>query len=129
VYTLFSRIAAGDKTKSVESLHTLLGAKEKAQSILAGLGRCFYRLRDYIALAAHGLPDFFELKKIGITSPKAKDDYFAAARRYNYEAAGTCIALTAEYEILTRSAEAVFEPILLDAYLLKVMGMGHYRAP
>jgi DNA polymerase-3 subunit delta len=125
VYTLFSRIAAGDKTKSIESLHTLLGAKEKAQSILAGLGRCFYRLRDYIALApAGGVPAFPELKKIGITSPKAKDDYLTAARRYNYETAGACITLTAEYEILTR-AEAVFESVLMDVYVLKLMGMGH----
>jgi DNA polymerase-3 subunit delta len=124
VYTLFSRIAAGDKTKSVESLHTLLGTKEKAQSILAGLGRCFNRLRDYIALAAQGQPSFPDLKKIGITSPKAQDDYKAAARRYNYEAASACIALTAEYEILTRSSETAFEPVLMDVYLLKVMGMG-----
>jgi DNA polymerase-3 subunit delta len=121
VYTLFSRIAAGDKAKSIESLHTLLGAKEKAQSILAGLGRCFNRLRDYIALAAGGQPAFSELKKIGITSPKAKDDYLTAARRYNYETAGACIALTAEYEILTRSSESVFEPVLMDVYVLKLM--------
>jgi DNA polymerase-3 subunit delta len=123
VYTLFSRIAAGDAAKSVESLHTLLGAKERPQSILAGLARRFSKLRDYSVLAACGQLTFPELKKIGITSPKAKDDYSAAARRYSYEAIGACIALTAEYEIITRSSDAALEPVVMDIYLLKILNL------
>ncbi|MDR0455188.1 MAG: DNA polymerase III subunit delta, partial [Treponema sp.] len=81
-FTLFSRIAAGDASKAVESLHTLLAAKESAQGILASLAWCFRKLRDYLALSKNGEPNSFELKKIGLSSPKARDDYAAAARRY-----------------------------------------------
>jgi len=120
-FTLFSRIAAGDTSKAVESLHTLLAAKESAQSILAALAWCFRKLRDYLALVQNGEPNSFELKKIGLSSPKARDDYAAAARRYRTSAADACLALTAEYDILTRASGTALEQTLMDVYLLKVM--------
>ena len=119
-FTLFSRIAAGDVSKAIECLHTLLGAKESPPAILAGLAWCFRKLRDYLSLLQSGEPDSFELKKIGLSSPKARSDYTAAARRYNAAAADACLALTAEYDILTRAQGAVFETILMDRYILKI---------
>jgi DNA polymerase-3 subunit delta len=120
-FTLFSRIAAGDLSKAIESLHTLLAAKESAQSILAGLAWCFRKLRDYLALLeSGGAGSSFELRKIGLASPKARDEYAAAARRYNTRAADACLALTAEYDILSRSPAAALEAVIMDMYLIKI---------
>jgi DNA polymerase-3 subunit delta len=120
-FTLFSRIAAGDTSKAVESLHTLLAAKESAQSILAALAWCFRKLRGYLALARNGEPNSFELKKIGLSSPKARDDYAAASRRYQTAAVDACLALTAEYDILTRASGTALEAVLMDVYLIKII--------
>jgi len=122
-FTLFSRIAAGDISRSVESLHTLLAAKEKPQSILAALASCFKKLRDYMSLAKNGEPNNFELKKIGIFSPKARSDYAMAMRRYNAATADSGMALTAEYDILTRSSGTALEVTLMDVYLLKLFAL------
>jgi len=122
-FTLFSRIAAGDAQKAVETMHTLLAAKERPQSILAGLTWCFRKLRDYMVLVREGKADnSFETKKIGLSSPKTKSDCAAAARRYNSAAVDACLALTAEYEILARQAGQALESVLMDMYVLKVMG-------
>jgi DNA polymerase-3 subunit delta len=124
-FTLFSRIAEGDLSKAVEIMHTLLAAKETAPGILAGLAWCFRKLRSYLALAESGkASDSFELKKIGISAPKAKSDYAAAGRRYNTRAVDACLSLTAEYDILTRASGAAFEQTLTDVYLVKVFGAG-----
>ena len=122
-FTLFSRIAEGDISKAIECLHTLLGAKESPQGILAGLAWCFRKLRDYLALLEGGEPGGFELKKIGLSSPKAKSDYTAAARRYSMAAADSCLALTAEYDILTRSLGTPFAQTLMDVYVAKILGV------
>jgi DNA polymerase-3 subunit delta len=119
-FTLFSRIAAGDFSRALESLHTLLAAKEAPQSILAGLAWCFRKLRDYLSLAGAGKLNDFELRKIGLSSPKARDDYARAAGRYNSAGAETCLACTAEYDILLRSSGIVFESILMDWYMYKI---------
>ena len=119
-FTLFSRIAAGDSIKAFESLHSLLAAKESPPGILAGLSWCFRKLRDYLALTEKGEPNSFEMKKIGLSSPKARDDYFAAARRYDSKAVDACLALSAEYDIITRSLGAPLEVVLMDAYLVKI---------
>ena len=121
-FTLFSRIANGDKVKALGALHSMLSAKERPLSILAGLTWCFKKLRDYLELAEKSEPNSFELKNIGITVPKTKDDYWAASRLYNAKAADACLALTAEYEILTRSYSDALENVLMDMYLLKVFG-------
>jgi DNA polymerase-3 subunit delta len=88
---------------------------------------CFRKLRDYLALigtygaAAGGTePNNFELKKIGLSSPKARADYAAAARRYNVAAADACLALTAEYDIRTRASGAALEQVVMDMYLVKL---------
>ena len=118
-FTLFSRIAAGDLSKALESLSVMLAAKESAQGILAGLAWCFRKLVDYLSLLETGnAGNSFELKKIGLSSPKAKDDYAAAARRYNHESAEACLVLTAECDTLLRSPVAVMEKILMDRYIL-----------
>ncbi|MCL2196176.1 MAG: DNA polymerase III subunit delta [Treponema sp.] len=124
-FTLFSRIAAGDLSKALESLSVMLAAKEKAQGILAGLAWCFRKLNDYLSLQESGnAGNNFELKKIGLSSPKARDDYAAASRRYSAEAVEKCLALTAEYDMLLRSPVSVMEEILMDRYVLAVVNAG-----
>ena len=121
-FTLFSRIAAGDVSKALETIAAMLGAKESAAGILAGLAWCFRRLGSYLLLLETGQAnDFVELKKIGLSSPKAKEDYMAAARRYNADNVETCLALTAEYDLLLRSPVAALENILMDRYILAVI--------
>ena len=122
-FTLFSRIATGDVPKAIESLHTLLAAKESPIAILAALASCFRKLRAYLALSREGKADnSFELKKIGLSHPKAKSDYAAAARRYTAAAVDACLAITAEYDVLTRSSSSALESVLMDTYVLKVFG-------
>ena len=119
-FSLFSRIAAGDFPKALESLHTLLAAREAFPLIFGGLVSCFRKLRDYLSLAGSGRLNDFELRKIGISFPKARDDYARAARRYDPAGAEACIGLTAEYDILLRSSGAALEAILMDLYLYKI---------
>jgi DNA polymerase-3 subunit delta len=122
VITLFSRIAAGDLSKSLESLAVMLAAKESAQGILAGLAWRFRKLNDYLALLDRGgANNFVELKKIGLSSPKLKEDYIAAARRYNAESVEACLALTAQYDGLLRSPAAALENILMDRYIISLI--------
>jgi DNA polymerase-3 subunit delta len=126
-FTLFSRIAAGDISRSVETLHALLAAKESTTGILATLAWCFRKLRDYLALLKTGnASNNFELKKIGLSSPKARSDYADAARRYNALDADACLALTAEYDILTRASGSALEQVLMDVYLVKLVGAGRF---
>jgi DNA polymerase-3 subunit delta len=125
-FTLFSRIAMGDLSGSVESLHALLGAKESFQSILGGLGWCFRRLRDYQALAESGRltgdrSDDFELRKIGLSSPKSRKDYQQADRFYGAGAADRFLALTAEYDIRLRSSGGALETLLMEMFLYKLI--------
>ena len=118
-FTLFSRIAAGDLSKALESTAVMLAAKESAQGLLAGLAWCFRKLGDYFALLETGnANNSFELKKIGLSAPKVRDDYIAAARRYNPEDVEICLALTAQYDLLLRSPAAAFESLLMDRYIL-----------
>jgi len=118
-FTLFSRIACGDLSKALESAAVMSAAKESAQSILAGLAWCFRKLGDYLTLLeTENANNNFELKKIGLSAPKVRDDYTAAARRYNFEDVETCLALTAQYDLLLRSPAAAFENILMDRYIL-----------
>jgi len=120
VFTLFSRIAAGDLSRSLECARILLAAKETTPAIFAGLASCFRKLGSYLALKEAGVRDDWEYKKIGVSAPGAKRDYAAAARRYNSAAAETCLALTAEYDLLLRSSYSFPEQILLDRYLHKI---------
>ena len=120
-FTLFSRIAAGDVSKALESLAVMLAAKESAQSIMAGLAWCFRKLGDYLSLLETGEVNNLELKKIGLSAPKVRDDYTAASRRYNADDVEACLALTAEYDVLLRSPAAVMENLLMDRYILALI--------
>jgi DNA polymerase-3 subunit delta len=119
-FTLFSRIAGGDFSRALESLHTLLAAKQAPPAIFAGLAWCFRKLRDYLFLAESGDLSDFSLRKIGLSAPRARDDYSRAARRYEPAGADACLALTAEYDIRIRSLGAALEPVLMDLYLYKI---------
>jgi len=118
--TLFSRIAAGDFSRSLESMRILIAAKEAPPAIFAALASYFRKLVSYLSLKEAGITDEFEYKKIGVSSPGAKRDYAAAGRRYNSGAAESCLALTAEYDFLLRSAGTYPKQILLDEYLYKI---------
>jgi DNA polymerase-3 subunit delta len=122
---LFSRIAAGDFQRSLESLRTLLQAKESPISILVGglLWR-FRKLRDYMFLQEAGIRDEAEYRKIGIFTLQDKRDYASASRRYNFEAAESCIRITAEYDLLARQAYSFPDYILMDTYLYKIYSCG-----
>ena len=124
-FTLFSRIAAGDLSKALESVSVMLCAKESAQSILAGLAWCFRKLGDYLALIEAGNENnSFELKKIGLSIPKVKDDYMAAAHRYDIESTEACLSLTAECDMLLRSPAAALVNILMDRYIVALINAG-----
>ena len=126
-FTLFSRIANGDKSKALESMAVMLAAKQSGQGILAGLAWCFRKLGDYINLMERGdAGNFAELRKIGLSSPKAKDDYSAAARRYSALGAHACLAITAEYDLLLRSPVSVMENILMDRYILALFKQSNH---
>jgi DNA polymerase-3 subunit delta len=122
-FTLFSRIAQGDLTRSVEILHTLLAAKEAPVAILAALASCFRKVRDYAALSAAGISDEGEYKKIGVGSAysRVRKDYAAAGKRYGVSGAGACLSITADFDMRIRAGGAGFEPILMDQYLCEII--------
>ncbi|MDR2150728.1 MAG: DNA polymerase III subunit delta [Spirochaetaceae bacterium] len=114
-FTLFSRIASGDLSRSLETLHTLLASKESPQAIFAGLSWCFRKLHQYRLLAAEGLADnTAALRKSGFAAMAMRKDYAAALKRYD---ASACLALTAEYDLLIRSHGNALESVLMDWYL------------
>ena len=124
-FTLFSRIAAGDLTRSLESIRVLLAAKEALPAIFGGLASCFRKLLAYLSLKEAGITDETEYRKIGVSAPGAKKDYGAAGRRYNSSAAETCIALTAEYYYKLISSPSTFPNlILMDEYLYRIHSLG-----
>jgi DNA polymerase-3 subunit delta len=126
--TLFSRIAAGNLGKSLESTAVMLAAKESAVGILAGLAWRFRKLYDYLSLLEKGeANNSLELRKAGLSVPKIKDDYAAASRRYNADAVEKCLALTAEYDILLRSPAAALENILMDRYVVTLINSADNR--
>jgi DNA polymerase-3 subunit delta len=117
-FTLISRIAEGDLEKSIESLRTLLGAKETPPAILGGLSWCFRKLIAYLSLA--GNTDEWELKRIGLASVKVRRDYTRAAGRYDMAAAEGCLSLIAEYDVLLRASGSAFETLLMDTLIYKI---------
>ena len=123
-FTLFSRIAAGDLSRSLESLHVLLEAREAPPAIFAGLASCFRKLINFLALKEKGITDEGEYRSIGVSSPGAKRDYAAAGKRYNSAAAETCLALTAEYDLLLRSSGTFPDYILMDKYVYTIHSLG-----
>ena len=122
-FTLFSRIAAGDFSRSLESVRMLLAAKEAPPAIFAALASCFRKLYSYLGLKEAGVNDDWEYRKIGVSSPGAKRDYAAAARLYDSFGAETCLALTAEYDLRLRSSSSFPEQILMDEYLFRIYSL------
>ncbi|MDR0597436.1 MAG: DNA polymerase III subunit delta [Treponema sp.] len=122
-FTLFSRIAEGDLTRSLEIARALLAAKEAPVAILAALASCFRKVRDYAALTAAGVSDDGEYKKIGAGSAysRVRKDYAAAGKRYGVSGACACLSLTAGFDMRIRSAGAGFEPILMDLYVYEII--------
>ncbi|MDR2522034.1 MAG: DNA polymerase III subunit delta [Spirochaetaceae bacterium] len=121
-FTLFSAIACADLTKSLEILHTLLAAQEAPPAIFAGLLWCYRKFRDYCRLAQKGQTgNSFELQKIGIRHPKAKEDYQRAYKNFGAAYAEHFIALTAEYDLLLRTEGGQLKEILMDLYIYHVM--------
>ena len=119
-FTLFSRIASGDFSRSLESCRMLLAAKEPPQAIFAGLASNFRKLANYLSLKEVGVNDEAEYRRIGVYSPGAKRDYSAAASLYDSLGVETCLALTAEYDLLIRSALSFPVQILMEKYLYKI---------
>jgi DNA polymerase-3 subunit delta len=113
VYTLFSAIARGNLLLSLEILRLLSASKQSFQSITASLAWSFRRLRDFLSLSSRGDQ---ELRKIGITSSKARADYSEAAKRWSKSEGA--LALIGEYEYLLRSSGSAWEEILLDKLVL-----------
>ena len=122
-FTLFSRIASGDFSRTLESVRVLLAAKQSPVAIFAGLAMAFRKLIAYLALKEAGVTDEWEFKKIGVSSLGAKKDYGAAGRRYNSAGAESCLALTTEYDLLLRSSGSFPEQILLDEFLYKIFSL------
>ena len=109
VFTLFSAIARGNLSLSLEILRSLSASRQSFQAITATLSWCFRRLRDYLSLES---ASDAELRKIGITTSRARSDYTEAARRW--PGPEGALALIGEYEYLLRSSGNAWEEILLD---------------
>jgi DNA polymerase-3 subunit delta len=122
-FTLFSAIATGNLSKSVEIISTLLAGQETPIAIIAGLTWCFRRFRDYCELVSRGTASDFELKKIGITTAKGRRDYMDAEHTFGIDAANRCIALCAEYDFIVRSGGPALESILMDMYLYELWNL------
>lgn len=122
-FTLFSRIAEGDLERAIESLHTLLGAKESPQAILAGLNWCFHRLYDYLDLVQRGPVTDLDLKKIGLSSKKAQKDYQQAAKRYSLQAVRRIIELLADIDVTLRALGSAPEGIIMDIFIYKIIAI------
>jgi DNA polymerase-3 subunit delta len=119
-FTLFSALAAGNLSKSIEILNTLLAGQETSVAIIAGLTWCFKRFRDYCEIAARGVVSDAELKNIGISTAKNKRDYANAARTFGLGTADKCISLCAEYDLIARAGGTTLENIILHIYLYKL---------
>jgi DNA polymerase-3 subunit delta len=119
-FTLFARLSEGDLSRSLETLHTLLGAKESPQAILGALAWCFRTLRSYNGLVDKGVSNDFEFAKIGLRSSIKRKNYTRA--RSTGLNPDLCLGLTAEYDLLLRSIGSGFETVLMDVYLCKILG-------
>jgi DNA polymerase-3 subunit delta len=121
-FTLFSAISEGDLSKSLEILRALLAAKNEPIGIFAGLLWSYRKFNEYSKLREKGIAENeTELRKIGITTMKAKKEFPQAYKVYGAGAAERFLALTAEYDMLLRSEGGAMEDVLMDLYLCKLM--------
>jgi DNA polymerase-3 subunit delta len=113
VYTLFAAVARGNLASSLEILRSLSASKQSFQSITGTLAWCFRRLRDYCGLGAAGDT---ELRRIGISTARARADYAEAAKRWPRP--DGALAIIGNYEYLLRSSGSAWEEILLDRLIV-----------
>jgi DNA polymerase-3 subunit delta len=126
VFSLFSALAKGDITRSIESEHSLLAGGDSPQAIFAALASSFRKYRDYCALQnSNTAINDFELKKLGINFFNKKD--FIAAHRLYGDVADACLSLIAEYDIKTRSNFAL-GGILMDVFIYKIIALKKNRS-
>jgi DNA polymerase-3 subunit delta len=112
-FTLFSAIARGNLSLSLDILRLLSASRQSFQSITGTLAWCFRRLRDFLFLKFR---DEGELRRIGITTFRARIDYAEAAKRW--PRAEGALAMIGEYEYRLRSSGSAWEEILLDTLIL-----------
>jgi DNA polymerase-3 subunit delta len=121
VFSLFSALAKGDITRSIESEHSLLAGGDSPQAIFAALASSFRKYRDYCVLRNSGAAiNDFELKKLGINFLNKKD--FMAAYSIYGDIADICLSLIAEYDIQTRVNFALND-ILMDVFIYKIIAL------
>jgi DNA polymerase-3 subunit delta len=119
-FTLFSAIAEGNFSKSLEIIRSLLSGGESSIAIFAGLTWCFRRFRDYCNAVSENRAGDFELKKIGISTLKSKTDYKRALENYGLSSGDTLLALCAKYDLETRTSGMTLESLVFDLFLYEI---------
>ncbi|MDR2602899.1 MAG: DNA polymerase III subunit delta [Spirochaetaceae bacterium] len=121
-FTLFSAIAEGDLSKSLEIARSLFAAQESPAAVFGGLSWSFTRYRDYCALAKKSFPlSYDQLKRAGIVNIKTQKDLEAAYRTYGPAPCGFFLSLTCEFDLLLRKDGAALKETLMDLYLCRIM--------
>jgi len=121
-FTLFQAIAQADLSRAVDVAHSLLASKENNPvGILAGLAWSFKRLRDYEGAVARGETSDFDLRRLGLGAPAARRDCQAMYRNYGAGAAGRCLSLAAEFDLLFKQYAGLGEAVLLDLFLYRIV--------
>lgn len=120
-FTLFAHLARGNLVKSLETLHTLLNSKESVQALLAGLLWCFRKLENYLILEHQGLLSEMELKKIGLGSRKAQEDYRQASKTFSLSRVHHIISLLAKTDVEIRMAGSPMEGLLMELLLYSIL--------
>ncbi|GMO47227.1 MAG: DNA polymerase III subunit delta [Termitinemataceae bacterium] len=117
-FSLFQAICTGDFTKSLSLMHALLDAGENTYMIFSAIISSFKRFRDFCVLSAAGKgSNDFELRKVGITSLKAKSDYRAGAKFFGLDKADELIALCVKSDLQLRQTDSSYQCILMDMFL------------
>jgi len=118
--SLFSRIADGDYSRAVESLHTI---NQNPKYIFGSLAGCFKKLREYLTFLESGESNNSIFIKMRVFVPKLKIDLINAAGRYKLSVIDKCLALTAEYDAITTASGSEWKSILMDKYLLNILNL------
>jgi DNA polymerase-3 subunit delta len=121
VFSLFSAIAAGDFSRSIDIAHTLLNSQVAPQAIFGFLAPAFRKFRDYCELVKNGRANDLELKKAGI-SILGKKDYINARRNYGDNVCNMFLSITSEYDVTVRTVSHSTE-IFMDMYLYKIFSL------
>jgi DNA polymerase III delta subunit len=123
VFTLFHAVTEITKSgfeRSLEIIASLLAAKEECGVILGGVLSSFYRLRDYLFLAATNR----EAADRSVASPTARADYSAASKIFNMEKCEAAIALCVEFQMKRRTYAEAPEKVIAEWFLCKLRELG-----